>query len=293
MLHRTALRGMKPAALVVAASLAFAGCQSTAVNTPQSIASERSQATQFVRQLEAKDALVEDAGLNTYVRGIVQRIAATRGAGGVPIRAYIIKDADVNAFTPGGGYLFVNAGLIAAMENEAQLAAVLAHEIGHIDLGHIQAQKVTRTGVGLGAMAAMLGGAMLGVDPQLTEFGVRLGSQAAVSSFTREQEQEADQMAGRYLAAAGYNVLEGARSFDVLRRIAGGPGGGFLATHPPTTERQQHMTQLAHQLGATGGRVAEGTYDRETRALRQELLTYYRQAGRGSEAAVVGANLAN
>lgn len=297
MLHRTALRRMKsaalPVALAVAASLAFAGCQSTAVNTPQSIASERSQAAQFVRQLEAKDALVEDAGLNTYVRGIVQRIAATRGPGAVPIRAFIIKDADVNAFTSGGGYLFVNAGLIAAMENEAQLATVLAHEMGHIDLGHIQAQKATRTGVGLGAMAAMLGGAMLGVDPQLTELGVQLGSQVAVSSFTREQEQEADQVAGRYLAAAGYNVLEGAKSFDVLRRVAGGPGGGFLATHPATTERQQNMVQIAHRLGATGGRVGEATYDRETRALRQEVLTYYRQAGRGREAAVVGANLAN
>ncbi|HET7410727.1 MAG TPA: M48 family metalloprotease, partial [Paracoccaceae bacterium] len=255
MLRTTRFFRMKPAVLALAASLAFAGCEPTAQNTPQSIAAERQQAQQLVSQLRAQNALVEDSGLNSYVRGIVQRVAATRGPGSVPIQSYIIKDADVNAFTPGGGYLFVNAGLIAAMENEAQLATVLAHEIGHIDRGHIQAGQARRAGVGLGAAAAMLGGALLGVDPQLTEFGVRLGSQYAVSSFTREQERDADLTAGSYLAEAGYNVAEGANSFGVLRRIAGGPGGGFLSSHPPTGERQQAMIAMASRLGATAGRV--------------------------------------
>jgi beta-barrel assembly-enhancing protease len=284
---------MKPVAFALALSLSFAGCEPTAVNTPQSIASEGAQAQQLVRQLQSQNALVEDRALNSYVRGIVQRIAATRGPGAVPIQTYIVKDADVNAFTPGGGYLFVNAGLIAAMENEAQLATVLAHEIGHIDRGHIQAQQARQTGVGLGAAAAMIGGAMLGIDPQLTDFGVRLGAQYAVSSFTREQESDADLTAGGYLASAGYNVAEGANSFDVLRRIAGGQGGGFLSSHPPTGERQQAMIATASRLGATTGRVGEPEYDAETRALRQEALNYYRQAGRSREAAVVGANLSN
>ena len=292
MLREIMSRRMKPAALALAATLAFAACEPTAQNTPQSIAAESAQAQQLVNQLQAQNALVEDRGLNGYVRGVVQRAAATRGPGSVAIQTYIIKDADVNAFTPGGGYLFVNAGLIAAMENEAQLATVLAHEIGHIDRGHIQAQKARQTGVGLGAAAAMLGGALLGVDPQLTDFGVRLGAQYAVSSFTREQERDADVTAGRYLADANYNLVEGANSFDVLRRIAGGQGGGFLSTHPPTGERQQAMVAAASRLGATSGRVGEPEYDAATRQLREEALQYYRQANRQREAAVVGANLA-
>jgi predicted Zn-dependent protease len=286
-------RSPKPAILALAATLAFAGCEPTAVNTPQSIASEAQQAQQVVRQLQAQDALVEDRQLNSYVGGIVSRIEAARGPGAVPIRPYIVKDADVNAFTPGGGYLFVNAGLIAAMENEAQLATVLAHEIGHIDRGHIQAQRSTQAGVGLGAAAAMIGGAMLGIDPQLTEFGVSLGAQAAVSGFTREQERDADIMAGQYLARAGYNVVEGANSFDVLRRISGGQGGiAFLSSHPPTGERQQAMIAAAQQMGAVQGRVGEAEYAAATRALRQEALAYYQRAGRQREAAVVGRNLA-
>lgn len=289
---RKAMSHLKPAVLALGVSLLVAGCQPpVARNTPQSIATERARAVDLVQQLRAQDALVEDAGLNAYIGSIVQRINAVRGRGAVPVRPFIIKDGDINAFTPGGGYLFVNAGLIAAMENEAQLAMVLAHEIGHIDRGHIQAQRGQRASVGLGAAAATLGGALLGIDPQLTGLGVRLGSTYAMSSFTREQERDADVTGGRYLAAAGYNLLAAANSFDVLRRISGGPGGGLMASHPPTNERQQTMIRLAHKLGATSGRVGERQYDRETRELREKALAYYQNTGRRRAAAIVSANL--
>lgn len=286
-------RRMKPAVLAVAAMLAFAGCQPTSVNTPQSIASESTQAEQLASELRSKGVLMENTAVDRYVSGIVQRLDSARGRGSVAIKSHVVKDADVNAFTPGGGHLFVNAGLIAAMQNEAQLATVVAHEIGHIDRGHIQAGQARRAGVGLGAAAAMLGGAMLGLDPQLTEFGVNLGAQYAVNSFTREQERDADLTAGRYLAAAGYNVAEGANSFGVLRQISGAPGGGFLSTHPPTGERQQAMLASASELGATSGRVGKAEHDSATRNLREELLQYYRQNNRQREAAVISANLAN
>ena len=211
--------------------------------------------------------------------------------GAVPIQPYIVKDADVNAFTPGGGYLFVNAGLLAAMENEAQFATVVAHEIGHIDRGHIQAGQATRTGVQLGAAAAQIGGALLGVDPQLTQLGVGLGAQAAVSSFTRTQERDADATGVRYLAAAGYDADEGARSFEVLRRLYGDGGVPFLNSHPPTGERQQMLTEAAAELNATEGYVGDAEYDRAVRPLRQEVLQYYESQGRDREAAQVRNNL--
>lgn len=286
-------RRMRPAILALGVTLAFAGCEPTSVNTPQSIASESAQAEQLVYELRSKGALMENDAVDRYVAGIVQRLDAARGRGSVPIRSHVVKDADVNAFTPGGGHLFVNAGLIAAMQNEAQLATVVAHEIGHIDRGHIQAGQARRGAVGLGAAAALIGGAMLGLDPQLTEFGVDLGAQYAMSSFTREQERDADLTAGRYLASAGYNVAEGANSFGVLRQIAGGPGGGFLSTHPPTGERQQAMLASASELGATSGRTGKSEHDTATRKLREELLQFYRQNNRMREAAVIGANLAN
>lgn len=285
------LRTLRPFAFAFAASLAVAACEPTAQNTPQSLAQERQASQQLVEQLEARNMLVEDRALNNYVQGVVNRIERTRPPGSVPIQSYIVKDADVNAFTPGGGYLFVNAGLLAAMENEAQFATVIAHEIGHIDRGHIQAGQATRTGVQLGAMAAQIGGALLGVDPNLTQLGVGLGAQYAVSSFTREQERDADATGVRYLAAAGYDVDEGARSFEVLRRLYGDQAVPFFASHPPTAERQQMLTQAAAELGATQGEVGEAQYDRAVRDLRQEALQFYEQSGRGREAAQVRQNL--
>lgn len=284
-------RTFRPIALAFAASMAVAACEPTAQNTPQSLAAERQASQQLVQQLRSRNMLVEDRSLNSYVEGVVNKIERTRPPGAVPIQAYVVKDADVNAFTPGGGYLFVNAGLLAAMENEAQFATVVAHEIGHIDRGHIQAQRSTQTGVQLGAVAAQIGGALLGVDPQLTELGVGLGAQAAVSSFTRTQERDADATGVQYLAQAGYNVAEGARSFEVLRRLYGDRGVPFFASHPPTGERQQMLTQAAAQLGATQGYVGEAEYDRAMRSLRQEALAFYEQSGRGREAAQVRQNL--
>jgi hypothetical protein len=284
-------RLFKPLAFALAGSLAIAACEPTAENTPQSLAYERQQSQQLVQELEARDMLVEDRALNRYVRSVVNKIERTRPAGSVPIEAYIVKDADVNAFTPGGGYLFVHAGLLAAMENEAQFANVIAHEIGHIDRGHIQAGMQTRSGVQLGAAAAQIGGAILGIDPNLTQLGVGLGANLAVSSFTRTQERDADATGVQYLANAGYDVVEGARSFEVLGRLYGDGGVPLFATHPPTGERQQALVQAAAQHGATSGYVGEAEYDRAVRPLRQEVLQFYERSGRNREAAQVRQNL--
>src|SRR5690625_4144021 len=146
---RMLFRRMRPAMLAIGVTLAFAGCQPTSVNTPQSIASESAQAEQLVAELRSKGALMENQAVDRYVAGIVQRLDSARGPGTVPIRSHVVKDADVNAFTPGGGHLFVNAGLIAAMQNEAQLTTVVAREISHIDRGQIQARQVRRTRVGI------------------------------------------------------------------------------------------------------------------------------------------------
>lgn len=283
------LRTLRPLAL--AATLAVAGCEPTAENTPQSLAAERQASQQMVQQLQSRGMLVENRSLNSYVRGVVERIERTRPPGAVPIEAYIVKDADVNAFTPGGGHLFVNAGLLAAMENEAQFATVVAHEIGHIDRGHIQAGQATRTGVQLGAAAAQIGGALLGIDPNLTQLGVGLGANLAVSSFTRTQERDADATGVRYVAAAGYDVDEGARSFEVLSRLYGNGGVPFFQSHPASAERQQALTQAAAELGATEGYVGDAEYDRAVRELRQEALQFYEQSGRAREAAQVRQNL--
>lgn len=284
------LRYFRSLALVVTAAAALGACAPTAQNTAQSLAAEQQRSQQHVRELDSKGGLIKDRGLNNYLTSIVNRIAPQRPPGSVALRSYIIKNADVNAYTSGGGYIFFNAGLMAAMENEAQLAAVVAHEIAHIDRGHLSASAANRQGVQLGAAAAAIGGALLGVNPNVTEMVVGLGANAYASNYSRTQERDADAIGTQYLAAAGYNAAEGAKSFQVLQRLYGN-GGGIFSTHPAPGERYANLTAQAQRLGATSGRIGKNTHDRATRSIRREVLEFYEANGRNREAQQIRRNL--
>ncbi|MEM9061072.1 MAG: M48 family metalloprotease [Pseudomonadota bacterium] len=287
-------RFLKALAIVALATGAVGACAPTAKNTQQSLAQEQANARKVVAEMDRKGALIKDKNLNSYIGGVVARVAQQRPPGSVPLRTYLVKDASVNAFTVGGGYVFFNAGMIAAMENEAQLASVAAHEIAHIDRGHVQAGQANRTGVQLGAALAGIAGAALGVPGELTNLAVGLGANYAVNSFTRTQETDADNTGVVYLARAGYNVLEGAKSFAVLRRLYGdarGASAAFFSSHPPSSEREANLTAQAKRLGATKGRIATKTYDNATRGLRKEALKFYETNGRTAEAAQIRRNL--
>lgn len=285
-------RILKSLGVALVTALAVSACAPTAQNTTQSLAQEQQRSQKHVRDLDSKGALMKDKGLNSYLNSIVNRIAPQRPPGSVRLRSYVIKSADVNAYTTGGGYMFYNAGLMAAMENEAQLAAVVAHEIAHIDRGHIPAKSQNNQAVQLGAAAAAIGGALLGVPGQVTELAVGLGANAYASSYSRTQERDADSTGVQYLSSAGYNASEGARSFKVLQELYGNQRGVF-ATHPAPGERYSNLTAQARQLGATKGRVGNKTHDAAVRKLRRDVLKFYESKGRTKEAALIRRNLRN
>jgi predicted Zn-dependent protease len=279
--------------LATAAAGLLAGC-ATPQNAGPATGSDRqaevAQSRQLLQELERRNLINEDPRLNRYIDTVERRIAAQRPRGAPPLRTYVVNDPSVNAFTTGGGYVFINAGLLAAMENEAQFATVLAHEAAHIDRGHVTAGRQQRETVGLLSVLAAIGGAVAGLPPDLTNSVVGLGAQAAVAGFTREQEEDADRIGFRYLSAAGYNAAAGARSFRVLRELYG-DRGGFLATHPQSSERQRMLQQLARAQGADQGRVARDEYLRETEAVRRQALRYYQENGRRAEAEQARRNL--
>ena len=284
------LRMIRSLVVAAVATVSVAGCAPVAQNTAQSLAYEQQQSAQIVRELDQKGLLMKDQRLNSYVNGVVGRIAAVRPPGSVPLRAYIIRDADVNAFTTGGGYVFFNAGMLAAMENEAQFATVAAHEIAHIDRGHVQASRQTQQTAQLGAAIASIAGAAAGIDPNLVNLGVGLGAGAYTSNFSRSQETDADNIGIRYLAAAGYNGVEGAQSFAVMQRLYGG-GGGFLASHPASSDRLASLVSQSQALGAADGRIGRDTHAAATRDLRRDILKFYEANGRNREAQQIRRNL--
>lgn len=280
------------AAMMLAAPIA--GCAvSSGPPTAAALAEGRQRSAQIVSQLQRNDALITDRALNAYISEIVSRIAAVRPRGLPPIRPYIVKDADINAFTTGGDSIFINAGLIAAMESEAQLAFVIAHEIAHVDRGHISGRQEVGMGVGLLGAIAAIGLGAAGVQGDLVGLGVGLAQNTAMNSYSRDQERDADDTGARYLAAAGYSVDEGARSFEVLRRVhgdRGGPAAIIFSSHPMSSERLATLRRMG--AAQSGGRVNARGYLQRTAGLRREVLEYLDRAGRRSEAEQLRRNLA-
>lgn len=270
----------------------LAACATSAQNTAASLAEERRTSEALLAELRERRAVVGDRRLNAYVDGIVERVAAARPPGSVPVESHILADATVNAFTTGAGYLFLNVGLLAAMENEAQVATVVAHEIAHVDAGHILAAKSNRQAIGVLGTLAKVGAAVVGLG-SLGDVGVNLGAAAASSSFSRAQEEEADRVGFGYARAAGYDMAEGARAFEVLARVYGDRGGvaAFLASHPQSAARQAALAALAAD-GVGEGRIGKEAHDGATLGLRKAVLAYLEAEGRTSEAAQVRKNLA-
>ena len=271
----------------------LAGCAKGGPPSASSLHFERQQSVKLVSEMKRKKALIEDRQLNAYMGQIVRRISKGRAPGLPRIRAYIVKDPDVNAFTTGGGYVFVNAGLIAAMENEAQLAMVVSHEIGHIDRGHVEGGRQNKTAVGLLSAIASIGASAAGVGGRLTNLGIGLAGKAAVSTYSRSQESDADQVGLAYLSAGGYSGREGIKSFQVLRRVHGRQGGGvasFFSSHPLSTERQAALSRMIARK--SGGRVAEKEYLRKTHVLRVEVKKYLDANGRKRESNQLRRNIA-
>lgn len=281
--------------LLVALGLALTGCAptSTAPSTGAALQAEQRQSQSLVQEMRRRDMLIEDPSLTRYVERVAGRIAPQRPPGAPPLRTFVVKDPDVNAFTTGAGYVFVTAGLIGALENEAQFAFVVAHEVAHVDRGHVSQgaqQRSVAQGVALlGAIAA----AAAGAPPELARIGAGLGAEAVVADFSREQERQADALGLQYAAAAGWDAREGARSFAVLQRLFGDTRGAaaFFASHPSSGDRQALIDRMARAQGLGGGDVGRNRWLRETEALRRGLLQFYEAEGRGAEAAQLRRNL--
>ena len=135
----------------------------------------------------------------------------------------------------------------------------------------------------------------LEVEPDtLVNLGIGLAQTTAVNTFTRGQEEDADNTGFNYLAAAGYNVAKGAQSFAVLRRLYGerDPATNYVfSSHPLSSERQARLTRLARQAGADQGRVAAAEYLRKTNPIRREVFQYLESVGRDREAAQARRNM--
>jgi len=210
--------------------------------------------------LEAYGGAYPDAQIGGYVAGIATRIARVTNAPEAHYRVTVLDSPVVNAFALPGGYVYVTRGLMALANDEAELAGVIGHEIGHVVARH-SAQRQTA------AMGTTLVGAVLGavLGSQAASQAIGLGGQGLLAGYSRDQEFESDMLGIRYLASAGYDplavadFLETMGAHDALEaRVRNMPHdtarSGWLASHPASAARVTAATGHAREAGAVPGK---------------------------------------
>lgn len=168
----------------------------------------------------------------------------------------VLDSEVVNAFALPGGYNYVTRGMLIHMANEAQLAMVLGHEIGHVAARHAS-QRAARQQAGqiLLVGGAIAGQELLGLPGQEL---LQIGSTAAqliFLSYSRSNERESDKLGVEYSAKAGYRSAEGAGFFVTMQRLTERAGGGLpniLSSHPDPGDREQEIQKMAQEWADEG-----------------------------------------
>ena len=225
--------------------------------------------TEADQQIQAQFGLYDDPALTAYVERVAQDVLSTSAYNdpntpqeikNTPFYFRVLDSPVVNAFALPGGYVYVTRGLLAYLENEAQLAVVLGHEIGHV-LGRHSSEQAARAQLSQFGLlgAAVLGGVVGGgrVAEGILNYG-GTGLQLLQLSYGRDAEREADQAGVAYAEFADYDASEAARFFVSLQRLSQQSGQSvpsFLSTHPDPGERAQTIPQLAAQYDPQGTEV--------------------------------------
>ncbi|MGK7896909.1 MAG: M48 family metallopeptidase [Xenococcus sp. (in: cyanobacteria)] len=180
---------------------------------------------QLIKSGQAK--IYRNRAITNYINDIGQKLARTSDRPDIPYTFQVVDDKSINAFATMGGFVYINTGLILKSENEAELASVIGHEIGHI-VGRHSIKQMRETAIAQGVLSTA------GLDTsQAVQIGVEL---ALTRRNSREDELEADSFGLENLKKAGY-APSGMLSFMQKLLEAGGSTPTFLSTHPATSER--------------------------------------------------------
>lgn len=219
-------------------------------------------ASQLARQHGGE---VEDPELRAYVAQVGQRVVQQSGAsrGKYPYDFHVLSDPEtVNAFALPGGQVFITVGLLERLTSEAELAAVLGHEIGHV-VGRHGVEHLAKAGLTPSLVGAVAIGAKDSDDPhgQRTARIAAAVGQLMDMKFGREDELESDALGVRFMKEAGYAPSE---MGDLMRVLGESAGGGrppeFFSTHPNPENRLEKIDELVAQNGGPGGDVGEEAF---------------------------------
>ena len=221
--------------------------------------------TQADSEISAQFGVYDDENIQDYIDQIGQEMLEVSHMRredtdpkfkNTPFTFRVLNSPVVNAFALPGGYVYVTRGLMTHLNNEAQLAVVVGHEIGHVAARHASQRALSQTI----SQIAVVGGSILGQEllglPGRSL--MNLSSQAAqliLLSYSRDHERESDQLGVEYSARQGYLAAEGAEFFTSLKRISeksGQPIPTHLSTHPDPGEREKNIPRMAEEWREKG-----------------------------------------
>lgn len=245
---------LRGAAVVAGMSLVALGCATLGGANYVSIEDEWEMGRQIEADLAGRLDLVRDATLREYVNRVGQRMVRQTTMADRPWRFHVVRDGSINAFNVPGGLVYIHTGLLAESGSAAEFAGALAHEIGH-GLARHGTQRMSQM-----HEANILASMVLGRNPgAIAQIGAQIAAAGAFASFSRADEEEADQIAVDLMAATGYHPEGLARMLERLMR-EGTRGSGFFSTHPDPEERVQNVRAFAREMDTSGLRFDESGF---------------------------------
>ncbi len=213
----------------------------------------------MLREMHALHLVLDDPLANQFISTLGYRLVAHSESPKTHFTFFIPREDVINSFAAPGGYVGINSGLITATQSEDELAAVMAHEISHIEQHHLQrafydASKMTPLYAlaMLGALAAAAGGSNINAPMAIAALGQGAVAQRQIN-FTRKDEAEADRVGIQTLANAGFDPDGMAEFFGRMQLLMRADSGGYsvpalLQDHPVTTLRIAEAEARAHTL---------------------------------------------
>lgn len=220
---------------------------------------------------------VVDPDLNVYINRIGQKLAAVSDRPRLPYEFVVLNNGVPNAWALPGGKIAINRGLLVLLEDEAQLAAVLGHEIVHAAARHSALQQTRGTLLNVGLMAA--GVALATRDEQaagLAMGALGIGAQAWQAQYSQSQELQSDEYGIKYMVAAGYDPQAAVELQQTFVKLSEGQQAGwlesFFASHPPSQIRVERNRAIAAQY--SGGVRNRAEYQQAIAQLKKDAPAY-------------------
>lgn len=229
----------------------------SSADTVMSSAAERRLGKAFMRSVRKALPVMDDPLLTDYIESLGNRLVAADGSGGGSFTFFLIDEPAINAFAGPDGYIGVYSGLVTTSQSEAELAAVVAHEIAHVTQRHLMRAFEDQQRLSVPTTALLIAAAILGaqVDANLgmaAIAGVQAASIQRQINFTRQNEEEADRVGIATLAGADFDPFAMPGFFERLAKASRtyeNSAPEFLRTHPVTANRIADALARAEHYG--------------------------------------------